>query len=38
MDAIKKQHFFAFSGIEMSLQLPSFKVRGLQMTINFPLV
>ena len=30
--------FFCVFCIELSLHLPSFKVRGLQMTINFPLV
>ena len=30
--------FFCVFCIELSLHLPSFKVRGLQMTINFALV
>ena len=37
MAASKKQCFSVFC-IELSLHLPTFKVRGLQMTINFALV
>ena len=37
MSATKKQYFCVFC-IELSLHLPSFKVRDLQITINFALV
>ena len=34
----KKQCFFSVFCIELSLHLPSFKVRSLQVTMNFVLV
>ena len=38
MAAAEKQCFLRRAYIELSLHLPSFEVRGLQMTINFALV
>ena len=37
MAATKEAVLFCVLCIELSLHLPSFKVRGLQITINFPL-
>ena len=38
MGTAKKQCFLRFTCMELSLHLPSFKVPGLQMTINLAIV